>query len=105
MCIRDSDYRLIVQVPLNVHGQAIGCLVTTRTVLLQRFHDILNSAGHGDPRHANELLSAVYDELRHLAARKMASESPGQTLQPTALAHEAWLRLTNDANRKWNDRT
>jgi RNA polymerase sigma factor (TIGR02999 family) len=65
---------------------------------------ILNpSAGEG--RAANELLSLVYQELRRLAAAKMASEAPGQTLQATALVHEAWLRLTADDQRKWNDRT
>jgi RNA polymerase sigma factor (TIGR02999 family) len=66
---------------------------------------IPNAASQGDPRAANELLSVVYDELRRLANAKMASEAPGQTLQATALVHEAWLRLTNDQNRKWNDRT
>src|SRR5205809_816116 len=66
---------------------------------------ILNAAGQSEPRAANELLSAVYEELRRLAAAKMASETPGQTLQPTALVHEVWLRLTNDKNRQWNDRT
>src|SRR6187455_1945788 len=66
---------------------------------------ILNAAGQGDARAANELLALVYDELRQLAARKMASEAPGHTLQATALVHEAWLRLTKDAKRKWNDRT
>jgi len=66
---------------------------------------ILNAAGQGDARAANELLSLVYEELRRLAAAKMAAEAPGQTLQPTALVHEAWLRLTNDQHRKWNDRT
>lgn len=66
---------------------------------------ILNSAGLCDARPANELLSLVYEELRCLAAAKMASEAPGQTLQATALVHEAWLRLTSDEKRKWNDRT
>jgi RNA polymerase sigma factor (TIGR02999 family) len=66
---------------------------------------ILNAAGEGDARAANELLSLVYEELRRLATAKMASEAPGQTLQPTALVHEAWLRLTSDETRKWNDRT
>ena len=65
----------------------------------------LNAAGQDDPRAAKELLSLVYEELRRLATAKMASESPGQTLQPTALVHEAWLRLTSDDKRKWNDRT
>src|SRR5438552_8893932 len=66
---------------------------------------ILNSAGQGAPGAPNELLSLVYEELRRLAVRKMASEAPGRTLQATSLVHEAWLRLTNDENRKWNDRT
>jgi RNA polymerase sigma factor (TIGR02999 family) len=66
---------------------------------------ILNAADQSDARGANELLSLVYEELRRLAAAKMASEAPGQTLQATALVHEAWLRLTNDDKRKWNDRT
>jgi RNA polymerase sigma factor (TIGR02999 family) len=66
---------------------------------------ILNSAGQSGPRAAKELLSLVYEELRRLAAAKMASEAPGHTLQPTALVHEAWLRLTSDDKRKWNDRT
>ena len=65
---------------------------------------ILNAANQSDPRAANELLSLVYQELRRLAAAKMASEAPGQTLQATALVHEAWLRLTGDEQRKWNDR-
>lgn len=66
---------------------------------------ILNAAGQGAPQVAHELLSLVYEELRRLAAARMASEAPGQTLQATALVHEAWLRLTNDERRKWNDRT
>jgi RNA polymerase sigma factor (TIGR02999 family) len=66
---------------------------------------ILNSAGQSDAPAANELLSLVYEELRRLAAAKMAQEAPGHTLQATALVHEAWLRLTSDDKRKWNDRT
>ena len=66
---------------------------------------ILQAVSRGEAKAADELLSLVYEELRRLAKAKMASESPGQTLQPTALVHEAWLRLTNDDQRKWNDRT
>src|SRR5688572_5981445 len=66
---------------------------------------MLEAVSRGEAKAANELLSLVYEELRRLAAAKMASENPGQTLQPTALVHEAWLRLTNDEERKWNDRT
>src|SRR5439155_12491271 len=51
-----------------------------------------------------QLLPLVYAELRRLAAHKMASENPGQTLQPTALLHEAWLKLVGQENRRWPDR-
>jgi RNA polymerase sigma factor (TIGR02999 family) len=65
---------------------------------------ILDSIGPGDPQAAGELLPVVYQELRRLAAHKMASEAPGQTLQPTALVHEVWLKLTGNENRRWKDR-
>ncbi|HEY3863980.1 MAG TPA: sigma-70 family RNA polymerase sigma factor [Verrucomicrobiae bacterium] len=65
----------------------------------------LAAARRGDSHAAEQLLPLVYEELRGLAAAKMTSENPGQTLQPTALVHEAWLRLAGDDNRKWNDRT
>jgi RNA polymerase sigma factor (TIGR02999 family) len=54
---------------------------------------ILNAIEHGDAPAASQLLTLVYDELRRVAAHKMAHEAPGHTLQPTALVHEAWLRL------------
>jgi RNA polymerase sigma factor (TIGR02999 family) len=56
-----------------------------------------------NPRSAQDWLPVVYEELRKLAARKMARESPGQTLQATALVHEAWLRLGGDRQPAWND--
>jgi RNA polymerase sigma factor (TIGR02999 family) len=56
----------------------------------------LNRAQAGDPNAANELLPLVYDELRKLAVARMTNEAAGHTLQPTALVHEAWLRLTGD---------
>jgi len=65
---------------------------------------LLDSIESGDAKAAEELLPLVYDELRKLAAAKMAHESPNQTLQPTALVHEAWLRLTGNENVKWNGR-
>jgi RNA polymerase sigma factor (TIGR02999 family) len=66
---------------------------------------ILNRAQQGDPQAAEELLPLVYDELRRVAASKMAQEKGHQTLQPTALVHEAWLKL-NDGNPDglWNSR-
>ena len=58
----------------------------------------------GDSKAAEELLPLVYEELRRLAAHKMASELPGQTLQPTALVHEAWLRLSRQSDARWRNR-
>ena len=57
---------------------------------------LLGAIDHGDPNAAGELLPLVYQELRKLAAHKMAMQAAGHTLQPTALVHEAWLRLTGD---------
>lgn len=66
---------------------------------------LLDAIGAGDPRAADQLLPLVYEELRSLAAAKMARERPGQTLQPTALVHEAWLRLAGpDEQKTWNSR-
>ncbi len=65
----------------------------------------LNAAQSDQGGLANELLPMVYQELRRLAAAKMARESPGQTLQATALVHEAWVRLGGSPDRRWNDRT
>ena len=64
---------------------------------------ILDRVQQGEPRAAEELLPLVYDELRRLATHKMAQEAPGQTLQPTALVHEAWLRLT-EKDYPWDNR-
>lgn len=65
---------------------------------MSEFTQILERVEHGDPKAAAELLPIVYDELRRLAAQKMAHEAAGHTLQPTALVHEAWMRLGgNDA--------
>ena len=71
---------------------------------MSEFTRILDRAQRGDPKAANELLPLVYEELRKLAAHRMASEAPGQTLQPTALVHEAWLRLVGSADPLWNNR-
>jgi len=65
---------------------------------------ILESIEHGDPKAAEELLPLVYEELRKLAGSRMANEMPHQTLQPTALVHEAWLRLVGEANPKFQNR-
>src|SRR5262245_23517161 len=65
---------------------------------------ILDTIQQGDSRAADELLPLVYQELRRLAAQKMAGQPPGHTLQPTALVHEAWLRLAATRNN-WAGRT
>jgi RNA polymerase sigma factor (TIGR02999 family) len=65
---------------------------------------ILQAVDEGEPRAAAELLPLVYEELRRLAAAKMASQPPGQTLQATALVHEAYLRLVSDTDRTWQNR-
>ena len=65
---------------------------------------ILDLAQNGDPAAADQLLPLVYEELRRLAASRMANEAPGHTLQPTALVHEAWLRLVGRENGRWNGR-
>ena len=65
---------------------------------------ILGAIGDGDPKAADELLPLVYEELRRLAAHKMSNEAPGQTLQPTALVHEAWLKIAGDGSQHFANR-
>ena len=65
---------------------------------------ILTVIEQGDARASEELLPLVYNELRRMAAHKMAGERPGQTLQPTALVHEAWLKLVDSPNQSWQNR-
>ncbi|SRR6266496_3697019 len=65
---------------------------------------ILAAIQQGDSNATEQLLPLVYEELRKLAAHKMANEVPGQTLQPTALVHEAYLRLVGAKDRQWNSR-
>jgi RNA polymerase sigma factor (TIGR02999 family) len=66
---------------------------------------ILEAIDQGDPRAADQLLPLVYDELRRLAAQRLAREAPGQTLPPTGLVHEAYLRLVGgDNSTPWNGR-
>lgn len=65
---------------------------------------IIEAAQRGDPQAATQLLPLVYTELRKLAAAKMARELPGQTLQPTALVHEAWLRVSGPGHTNYQNR-
>ena len=64
----------------------------------------LGAMAAGDPKAVEEFLPLVYEQLRRLAAHKMANEVPGQTLQPTALVHEAWLRLSQQSRSEWKNR-
>ncbi len=70
----------------------------------------MSSKGHagatpeGDAKAAEQLFPLLYEELRRLAGHKMAHEAPGQTLQPTALVHEAWLRLAGNGDQRWQSR-
>jgi RNA polymerase sigma factor (TIGR02999 family) len=66
---------------------------------------ILNSSANGEGKAASELLPFVYDELRRVAAHKLANEAPGQTLQTTALVHEAWLSLAGNGDSQWQNRS
>src|SRR4051812_18703918 len=65
---------------------------------------ILEAVGRGEAYAGTDLLPLVYNELRRHAAGRMAREAVGQTIQPTALVHEAWLRLIGDGNRRWQNR-
>ena len=65
---------------------------------------ILSAIDQGDPTAAEQLLPLVYDELRRLAAQKLSHEKPGQTLQATALVHEAYIRLVGSEGRSWESR-
>jgi len=64
---------------------------------------ILTAIERGDARSTDELLPLVYNELRRMAAHKMAAEAAGHTLQPTALVHEAWIRLVDSPNQSWQN--
>jgi RNA polymerase sigma factor (TIGR02999 family) len=85
----------------------IGVVACGYSAILVRLSDItriLEATQQGDPTAADQLLPLVYEELRRLAAGKMANEAAGHTLQPTALVHEAWLRLVGHENPKWDGR-
>src|SRR5262245_54580037 len=84
-----------------------GCVTLPRPVDLKSMSDvtqILSAIEQGEPDAAEKLLPLVYDELRKLAAQKLAQEMPGQTLQATALVHEAYLRLVGADNATWQGR-
>jgi RNA polymerase sigma factor (TIGR02999 family) len=77
---------------------------TTAAHSMSEVTQALEAMSRGDARAAEELLSLVYAELRRIAAARMAHEAPGQTLQATALVHEAWIRLGGDTQPPWQNR-
>lgn len=94
----------------NSLGSGPGCAMLSRRqpAPIKAVSDtvaILNAVEGGDAKAADELLKLVYDELRRLAAFKMAQQAPGQTLQATALVHEAWLKLVGAENPTFKNRT
>lgn len=83
----------------------VASLVGARTLAgVSELTLILQRIDGGDPSAAGQILPLVYDELRKLAAAKLAREAAGQTLQPTALVHEAWLRLGGETQPDWKNR-
>ena len=78
-----------------------GCRMTA---IMSELTLVLQAAGRGEPQASAELMPLVYEELRRLAATRMAREAPGQTIQATALVHEAWLQLTGGGERNWQNR-
>ena len=72
--------------------------------VMSELTQVLSAMDAGDPRAANQLLPLIYEELRKLAAVRMANEKSGHTLQPTALVHEAWLKIAGDGNEHFANR-
>jgi RNA polymerase sigma factor (TIGR02999 family) len=98
MAGKELRFCLIEDRMQNDGGNAILGVMTKVTQIIELLQQ-------GDPRAAAELLPLVYEELRKLAAARLAAENPGQTLQATALVHEAYLRLVGgDADRNWDGR-
>jgi RNA polymerase sigma factor (TIGR02999 family) len=88
-----------------INGSARRACLLEGGVTVSEVTEIMHAIEAGDPSAADRLLPLVYDELRQLAATHLAKEKPGQTLQPTALVHEAYLRLVGGANpEQWNSR-
>ncbi len=76
----------------------------SKTARMSEITLLLDSVSRGEKQASEDLLPLVYQELRRLAAVRMAQESAGQTLQPTALVHEAWLQLVGNGDRSWQNR-
>jgi RNA polymerase sigma factor (TIGR02999 family) len=93
MNIERKTYAATLKLIERARASGCGRFATVYPSIMSDVTQILQSIEQGDPQAADRLLPLVYDELRRLAAQKLANEKPGQTLQPTALVHEAYLRL------------
>jgi RNA polymerase sigma factor (TIGR02999 family) len=96
----------LVSAPLTFQSQLASTLIGhfAGSGAMSEVTQLLTAIEQGATHAAEELLPLVYEELRHLAAHKLSRENPGQTLQPTALVHEAWLRLVDDPIRYTSSR-
>jgi len=101
---REKFCKGIVKVSIENHFSPSQPISAAYNLRVSDVTQILERVEQGDGKAAEELLPLVYEELRKLAAARMAQEQPGQTLQPTALVHEAWLRVTGGQNQHWNSR-
>jgi len=90
--------------PTVACGHALTAAVFAWVLSMSDVTRILNAIEGGDTRAADELLPLVYEELRLLAAQKLSHEPPGQTLQATALVHEAYIRLVGTQNQSWENK-
>jgi RNA polymerase sigma factor (TIGR02999 family) len=90
--------------PTVACGHALTAVVLGWILSMTDVTRILNAIEKGDTRAADKLLPLVYEELRLLAAQKLSQEKPGQTLQATALVHEAYIRLVKGEDQSWNSR-
>lgn len=105
LCLRRDPWKALSAIPRqNCYNQAVWPYDPWALFMADVTH-ILSEIEHGDPTAAERLLPLVYDELRKLAAAKLSNEKPGQTLQATALVHEAYVRLVDvDESQSWNGR-
>src|ERR1019366_3164646 len=101
---RMSAPRASVELQWQEDGMA-GIIFLKVSITMSDVTQILQAIAEGSPQAADELLPLVYEELRRLAADRLVHEQPGQTLQPTALVHEAYLRLVGAENeQRWDTR-
>jgi RNA polymerase sigma factor (TIGR02999 family) len=95
--------KAIACLDINHWQQQASCFILQKSAM-SNITLVLESVGRGESKATEELFPLVYEELRRLAAARMAREAAGHTLQPTALVHEAWLQLVGEGGRTWKNR-